>query len=223
MQYRCHEERRQLERAETVVRSGGLVLYPTETLYALGADACNAQAAARIVALKRRQPDKPLPLIIGGMEQLAQVTSRHPSPLQELADAFWPGPLSLLVPARQELAEAVRDAQGWTSVRWTPHPVAGELCLRCGRPIIATSANLSGQRAVWRSRDLDPSLTSGVDLVLDAGPPPSGGPPSTLVRMGEVERELVILREGAITADRLRSAGYSLVRPGTGEASGGIV
>jgi L-threonylcarbamoyladenylate synthase len=215
MQYRCHRERWQLERAESVIRSGGVLLYPTETLYALGADACNAQAAARIVALKRRQPDKPLPLIIGGLEQLIQVTSWDTARLQGLAEAFWPGPLSLLVPARQGLAAAVQDAQGWTSVRWTPHPAAAELCLRSGRPLIATSANLSGQRAVCRSQDLDPVLTAQADLRLDIGPPPGGGPPSSLVRLGKGKNELILLREGAITAARLRSAGYTAVGSGS--------
>ncbi len=210
MQYRCQEDERQLQQAESIVRSGGVVVYPTETLFALGGDPFQAQAADRILALKQRKPGKPLPLIIGGMDQLSLVTSWEGPEILHLAASFWPGPLSVLVPAKEGLAGSVQDGAGWASVRWTPHPAAQELSLRSARPLIATSANLSEQRAVSRSQDLDPALASKADLVLDLGPPTAGGPPSTLVKIVQGKSGLVVLRQGAIPVSSLQAAGYRI-------------
>lgn len=196
-----------LSRALQVIASGGCLVYPTETLYALGADGTCVSAAAHIYLLKGRDPAKPLPLIIAGLDQLDQVTLAQPPDLERLAELFWPGPLSVLVPTRPGLPAVVSDQYGLTSVRVTSHHLAARLCREAGRPLIATSANLSGHLATARLADLDPELLGRVDCVVEAGPRPAGGPPSTVVGLlgGGV---LAVHRQGAVSLDALRHAGF---------------
>ncbi len=205
-----------LLRAVDLVRSGGCLIYPTETLYALGGDGRSAAVAARVQELKARPGDKPLPLILGGLDMLPLVTAALGEPLLRLARAFWPGPLSVLVPGLDSLPAAVKDRRGLTSVRVSPHPVAARLSREAGCPLIATSANPGGGRAAGRLEELDPGLARAVDLVLDEPPWPRGGEPSTVVEIvgqGGVAR-LRVLRLGAVAEADLARAGFPLVREG---------
>lgn len=194
-------------RAMEVVLAGGCLIYPTETLYALGGDGRVAEVAARVFALKNRDLAKPLPLVLGHADQLPLVTDAAPEGLALLAGRFWPGPLSVLVPARADLPPQVSDARGLCSVRVTPHPLAARLCRESGAPLVATSANVSGGPAAAAPGDLDPGLAARVDAVLDERPWPAGGPPSTVVALlgGDV---LAVYRSGAVSDEALREAGF---------------
>jgi L-threonylcarbamoyladenylate synthase len=205
-----------LLRAVDLVRSGGCLIYPTETLYALGGDGRSAAVAARVQELKARPGNKPLPLILGGLDMLPLVTAHTGDALLRLARAFWPGPLSVLVPALDSLPAAVKDPRGLTSVRVSPHPVAARLSREAGCPLIATSANLSGGRAAGRLEDLDPGLARVVDLVLDEPPWPGGGDPSTVVEITAEDGKdrLRVLRLGAVSEAALLQAGFFLVQRG---------
>lgn len=198
-----------LAQAVDVVTGGGCLVYPTETLYALGADAGNTQAAARVFRAKSRDEAKPLPLVIGSVDQLSLVTDFRDQDLERLARAFWPGPLSVLVPALGTLSPLVHDRRGLTSVRVTPHPLAARLSLESGVPLIATSANVSGQSAVAQPALLDPELVSESDGVLAEKPWPGGGLPSTVVGL-EGGGCLRVYREGAVSLSRLGEAGFRL-------------
>lgn len=203
---------RSLARAADLVRAGGCLIYPTETLYALGGDGRSAAVAARVRELKARPGDKPLPLVLGDLAMLPLVTEQAGEGLLRLARAFWPGPLSVLVPALESLPGAVKDGRERTSVRVTPHPLAARLSREAGCPLIATSANLSGRPPAGRPRDLDPALVRAVDLVLDQEPWPAGGDPSTVVELreeGGVPR-LAVLRRGATAEAALAAAGFRL-------------
>ncbi|MEW5773915.1 MAG: L-threonylcarbamoyladenylate synthase [Thermodesulfobacteriota bacterium] len=202
--------------AVDLVRSGGCLIYPTETLYALGGDGRSDRAAARVQELKGRPGDKPLPLIIGGLDMLPLVTERAGEAFLRLVNAFWPGPLSVLVPALASLPAAVKDLRGMTSVRVSPHPVAARLSREAGCPLIATSANLSGQPPACRPGELDPVLARAADLVLDEPPWPGGGAPSTVVELLEQGGglRLKVLRLGAITEEALLRAGFLLDQGG---------
>ncbi|EPR42414.1 Sua5/YciO/YrdC/YwlC family protein [Desulfovibrio sp. X2] len=203
-----------MEQAIETIRDGKCLIYPTETLYAIGASAFNAQAVEEIVRIKARPKTKPLPIIIGSMEQLAMVTGWFSKAFARLAEAFWPGPLSVLVPTGRKLPSLVRDPHGFTSVRLTAHPLARELCLRADTPLIATSANRSGRPGAGRPEDLDPELVAQVDHVLRGKPWPAGGLASTVVRCVGT-RELQVLRDGAISKEQLEEAGFTLVaKPG---------
>jgi len=185
-----------LERAAELVRQGGVIVYPTETLYAVGCAATDAAACARVAAIKGRPETKPFPLIVADLDGLRAIAAEIPPDLLRLAEAFWPGPLSVLVRTRDELAPLVRDASGFSSVRVSPHPLARELCLRAGGAIVATSANKSGRPATADPAALDVELATATDGALLLPPWPAGGAPSTLVRLLGDGR-LAVLRAGA--------------------------
>lgn len=189
--------------------AGQAVIYPTETLYALGCDATNADACKVIIDVKARSQAKPLPLIIGGVDMLALVTDERPKSLQELASAFWPGPLSILVKALPTLPDSLSDEEGYTSVRWSGHAFASELSRRMRRPIVSTSANISGKPPVAFPEDIDPDLLDAVGAAYLDPPWPKGGMPSTVIRMLGSNR-LAVIREGAVTVKMLCDKGFSV-------------
>lgn len=203
----------QLAQAARLLPAGGVLVYPTETLYALGCDARNATACARVAALKARPLAKPFPLVLGSVDQLADLCAPLPAPLradlERLAQAFWPGPLSVLLPTRPDLPALVRDAAGFSSVRISPHPTVQALCMGLGGPLVATSANVSGQPATALPERLDPALLRGADLALLRPPLPGGGEPSTLLRLLGAGRAEV-LRQGAVPRQAL-AACFDLV------------
>lgn len=194
--------RAELAAVAGVLCGGGVAVYPTETLYALGCAAANAAACARVAALKGRPEAKPFPLIVGHRDGLAAIAAELPGDLLRLAEAFWPGPLSVLVRTVDALPRHVRDAQGYSSVRMSPHPLATALCRLAGPALVATSANRSGRPATALPAELDPRLLAGADASLLIPPLPAGGAPSTLVRLlgGGAVR---ILRPGALPAATL--------------------
>ena len=191
------------------MQAGQVVVYPTETLYALGCDATNAAACDRVMEIKARPEAKPLPLIIGGLQMLPLVTDERPAALEQLAKTFWPGPLSILVKALPGLPAQLSDANGYTSVRWSGHPFASELARRLKRPVVATSANVSGQPAAALPEDIDPFLVENAGAVYYDPPWPRGGKPSTVVRVLGATR-LAVLREGAVSVKRLCDKGFSV-------------
>lgn len=191
-----------LDAAEAAVLEGGVVLYPTETLYALGCAAHRTEACERIAALKGRPQAKPFPLVLGDLDGLTAIADEMPPDLLLLAERFWPGPLSVLVRTKDHLPHLVRDAEGFSSVRVTPHPTARELCRRAGPALVATSANRSGLPAPALPAELDQALLAGADACLLARPWPAGGAPSTLVRLLGGGR-ISILRLGATSEQAL--------------------
>jgi L-threonylcarbamoyladenylate synthase len=189
--------------------AGDVVVYPTETLYALGCDGTSEAACDKVMAIKARSAVKPLPLIIGGVDMLGLVTDDRPAALLQLASAFWPGPLSILVKALPTLPACLSDEDGYTSVRWSGHPFASELSRRLRRPIVATSANLSGQAPVALPEDLSPQLVERVGAVYVDPPWPKGGKPSTVIRVLGSTR-LEVIREGAVGVKKLCDKGFSV-------------
>ncbi len=191
-----------LKKAAAVLKSGGLVVYPTETAYALGCDPKSAKAVKRLFSVKKRDASKPLPMIaastaIAGrfvqLDRFARV----------LADAYWPGPLTLASSAASRLAPGVASKRGEFAVRVSPHPVAAALSRALGRPIVSTSANRSGRATGYDAPSVLKDLGTMPDLVLDAGPLKKA-PVSTIVRSSGGVME--ILREGQISEDALHRA-----------------
>lgn len=191
------------------METGKVVVYPTETLYALGCDATNVSACEQISKIKGRSQVKPLPLIIGGLDMLSLVTDEQPDPLGSLARSFWPGPLSILVKALPSLPSLLCDEEGYTSVRWSGHPFASELSRRLKRPLVATSANLSGHDPVALPEELDPALLAKAGAVYLDPPWPRGGGASTVIRMLDANR-LEVLRQGAVSVKQLCDKGFSV-------------
>ena len=209
------QEEQVLRNAAQALAVGGCVVYPTETFYALGAKVGSLAALSRINAIKGRPQSKPLPVIIGHMDQLACVVPPEIADWQgyatarRLMECFWPGPLSLILPARPGLAPQLRDGQGRVCVRFSPHPQAQRLCLLSGSPLAATSANVSGGPAVRALVDLHPVVRQGVDALVEGAPQPAGGMPSTLV-LPHPDGCLEILRQGAVPLAALEAAGFQV-------------
>ncbi|MBI5523074.1 MAG: threonylcarbamoyl-AMP synthase [Desulfarculus sp.] len=193
-----------LARAAGVLAEGGLVIYPTETLYGIAADYRNDGALARLVVLKGRDGAKPFPLILASPDEVDSLALAIPPQARELMARFWPGPLTLVLAARPGLSPRLLSPEGGVGLRVSSHPVAAGLAAGLGRAITATSANLAGQPPASRVEDLAPALLAGVDLVLDAGPTP-GGPPSTVLDARAWPPK--VLRQGAITIQALGLAG----------------
>ncbi len=186
-------------RATEILRGGGVVVIPTETFYGLSACVTCPEAILRIVAIKGRDPHKPMPLIAADLAQVHSIALLGPSE-ERLAQHFWPGPLTLVLRARPGVSPELVAADGTLGIRVTSHPMARALALSCGEPLVATSANFSGVSAVSEMKDLDPALVQAVDGVLDGGSLP-GGLPSTLIQVcGETLR---VIREGAITRETI--------------------
>jgi L-threonylcarbamoyladenylate synthase len=192
-----------LARVHGILAAGGVIAYPTETFYALGADANSAAAVERIFALKGRSPKNPISLIIAGNEDLERVASEVPESAHVLAARFWPGPLTMVLRASAAMPAEVTGSTGKVGVRVSSHPVASGIARACGFPLTATSANLSGEPPALAPPDLAGDLAAGVAVVIDGGSAP-GGPPSTVIDLTEDPPR--ILREGRIAETAIRSA-----------------
>ncbi len=191
-----------LKKAASVLKAGGLVVYPTETAYALGCDPKSAKAVKRLFSVKARDASKPLPLIAATRSQ-ASKTARSGVFARALADAFWPGPLTLVAPAAARFATGVASKRGELAVRVSPHPVAAALAKALGRPVVSTSANRSGGVTAYDIPSVLAQLGALPELVLDAGSLKQA-PVSTIVRASDGVVE--ILREGAVSEDDLHRA-----------------
>ncbi len=177
-----------------VLRRGGIVAYPTETYYGLGALAGDAAAVERLARAKGRPDGKPLPVVAADRRQVDEIAEVGPVAAR-LATVFWPGPLTLVLPARPGLAAPIAAGTGTVGVRVPGSEIARALADLAGGALVSTSANLSGEPPPARASDLSPGVRARLDAVLDAGPTP-GGLASTIVAVEGGAVRLV--RDGAV-------------------------
>jgi L-threonylcarbamoyladenylate synthase len=189
-----------LAQALAVLHKGGLVAFPTDTVYGLGALAFDCMAVGSIYAAKDRLVEKAIPVLLGEMADLAKVTLEVPEAAVRLATRFWPGPLTLVVPKHPDLPETV-SASPTVGVRVPDHNVTRTLLLAAG-PMAVTSANLSGQPNPSTAQEVIEQLGGRIALIIDGGKTP-GGVPSTVVDCSGPE--LLILRAGPILEDEIRA------------------
>lgn len=191
-----------MDAAADVLRQGGLVAFPTETVYGLGADACNGAAVSRIFAAKGRPGDNPLIVHVcaaGQAGEIAQIT-----PLAaKLMDAFWPGPFTAVLPSRGVVCREVTAGLGTVGVRMPAAGSARELIRRSGRLIAAPSANLSGRPSPTEAGHVLADFDGVVPIILDGGPADCGVESTVCDLTGEVP---IILRPGGVTAEMIRQA-----------------
>jgi L-threonylcarbamoyladenylate synthase len=191
-----HPDAAVLRDAAAVIQSGDVVAIPTDTLYGLAADPFSRAAVERVFVAKGRPAERALPLVAADLEQIeSQIGILHPD-ARRLADAYWPGPLTLLLPRPRTMPEEVTGGLALVGVRVPAHAVARGLCGAAGRPLTATSANPSGAPASADPDDIERTMGGAVPLLIDAGRTP-GGPPSTIVDVSE--REPRLIRAGAIS------------------------
>lgn len=180
------------------LRAGDVVAYPTETYYGLGVDALDETALGRLLALKGRTAEHAVSVLVADRAMLARVAAPLGARAAALADRFWPGPLTLVIPAAAGVP-ALLAPRGAIGVRISPHPLATALVAAFGGPVTTTSANPTGQPPARTAGEVERAFGDRV-LVLDGGPTP-GGAPSTVV---EVDGDrVIVLRPGAIAPDAL--------------------
>ena len=189
-----------ISEALKVMQSGGLVAFPTDTVYGVGALAFDAKAVESIYLAKDRPVEKAIPVLIGDPADLEKVGTDIPDSARKLASRFWPGPLTILVPKRTDIPESV-SATHTVGVRVPDHEVARGL-LRAAGPMAVTSANISGKPSPVTAQEVYEQLKDRIDLIIDGGKTP-GGVPSTLVDC--TSAELKVLREGPIPLAELLS------------------
>ena len=189
--------------AIAALRGGEVIVYPTETFYGLGADAFAPAALERIFAIKGRDAAKAIALIAHDSAAAFAVAREVPQSARKLARAFWPGPLTLVMPARDGLPAALIGPDGGVGVRVSSHPVARALAQGLGRAITATSANRSGAAPARTIAEARASLGAAVQVFVEGGTL-TGGAPSTIVQCDSTGWRL--LRAGAIRIDEVEAA-----------------
>lgn len=185
-----------LQDAADCLASGGLVAFPTETFYGLGANANDRRAVLRVFAVKGRPEWKPLLVLVDSFEMAESLAVEVPQAARDLMERHWPGPLTLVFKASSSLAVELTAGTGTIGIRMPGHPVALGLVRAAGFPITAPSANPSGAPPPTTAGQVYESLKEAIDLILDGGPT-KGGLPSTLLDVSVTPPKLI--REGAVT------------------------
>ena len=195
------EAEKALERAAEILRAGGLVALPTETVYGLGANALDAAAVVQIFAAKQRPAWDPVIVHISDEAMLDGLVRELPEAARKLIKAFWPGPLTLLLPRTAAVPDAVTAGRPLVGVRMPAHPVALEVILRAGVPVAAPSANLFGHISPTTAAHVLADLDGRIDAVLDAGPTEHGVESTVL---DPCQTPMMIYRPGAVTSLQIR-------------------
>lgn len=207
---------RSIRLAVRMLLAGRLVAVPTETVYGLAADASNPDAVARVFAAKGRPTDHPLIVHVGSAAGLASWARRIPPQASRLADAFWPGPLTMVLERRRSVLDAVTGGQDTVALRVPAHPVAQRLLGAFGGGLAAPSANRFGRVSPTTASDVCAELGGAVDLVVDGGPCEVGVESTIVAFDGE---DVAILRPGGVSSEAIARV---LGRPATAMASGRV-
>ena len=195
-------EKGAVEQAAAILRAGGLVGMPTETVYGLAANALDAEAVKKIFTAKGRPQDNPLIVHISDFSQIARLTRRLPDAAKKLADAYWPGPMTMVLEKSDLIPDVVSAGLPTVGIRFPSHPVARALITAAGVPIAAPSANRSGLPSTTTAQHVMRDMDGRIDAVLDGGPC-GVGVESTIVTLASNPPRL--LRPGGITLEQLRA------------------
>lgn len=192
----------ELLEAAQIIREGGLVAFPTETVYGLGANALDEQAAKKIYAAKGRPSDNPLIAHISSMEELIPLVSELPETGRRLAEAYWPGPLTMVFPKSDKVPYGTTGGLDTVAVRMPCDPVAARLIALAGVPIAAPSANTSGRPSPTTAQHVWQDMNGKIEMILDGGPVGIGVESTIVDVSGEVP---TLLRPGAVTLEMLEA------------------
>lgn len=192
-----------MERALEHLRCGEVIGIPTDTVYGVAADGFDEAAIGELFAVKQRPRDKPIPLLLADPKELEQVAAEIPAGARVLADRFWPGGLTLVVGARPQVPSILRAEGNSVAVRVPNHSVPRELAKALGRPLAATSANISGGRDPSTAREVQAQLAGRIALILDGGAV-GAGLPSTVIDFSVNPPRL--RRAGALSIELIQAA-----------------
>lgn len=184
-----------LNRAVAVLNNGGVVAFPTETFYGLAVDPFNPLALNHLFALKQREISKPILTLVDDRESLSILVHEIPTIYEPIMDVFWPGPLTLIFPARVNLPTLLTAGTSTIGIRQSSHPFARQLLRAFGMPITATSANISGRTAAVDAFEVKSQFGDKIDMVFDGGRTPGVGGSTIIGLKGD---KLILIREGAI-------------------------
>jgi L-threonylcarbamoyladenylate synthase len=187
---------------QSVLNSGGVIAFPTDTFYGLGADPFNPDAVSRIFQIKQRPADKPLLVLIHSLDQLANLTQEVTDNARKLIEHFWPGPLTLIFKAAPGLPDVLTAGTGTIGIRLPHHPFTRRLLESLDRPLTAPSANISGEKELSTAAEVEQVLGTQLDLIVDGGSAP-GEKLSTL--LDSTTEPPTLLREGALSCSDLES------------------
>jgi L-threonylcarbamoyladenylate synthase len=198
-----------IEMAAELIASGGVVAIPTDTVYGIAASLSHADALRRVFEIKNRDRSKPLPILVSSSDSRARVVPRIDEDVMLLLDEYWPGPLTIVLPAPPGLPAEVLAQDGTCGVRLPNHRLAIELIERAGGIVACTSANASGQIPAATAAEVLDAFSGALDAVVKGGVA-TGGVPSTVIRIdaGEVHS----IRDGAIPIEHIRSTWDRLQR-----------
>lgn len=194
---------KQVEQAISILKQGGIVAFPTDTVYGLGADISLRQAVERVYQVKGRPRNMPLPLLLADKSQIGEVAKPVPEIAWLLAEKFLPGALTMVLFKSKSVPDIITRGGKTVAIRIPAHPIPIALIQGVGTPIVGTSANLSGKPSALTAAEVYAQLGNKVDLIIDGGGCP-GGKESTIVDL-TVETP-IILREGAISKEELKNA-----------------
>lgn len=190
-----------LDYSTRLILAGKVVAFPTDTFYGLGADPLNLAAVSEIFRIKRRTADRPLPLLVASLDQAADLALNPPRLFFKLAEKFWPGPLTIVVPASRLIPLKVTANTGKVGLRWPCAPLAVAMIVAAGRPITGTSANLAKHQPCSSAEGVEAQLGPDLPLILDGGPT-QGTMASTVVDL--VGERVRILRPGGVPESALK-------------------
>ena len=195
-----NESREALREAGEIIRQGGLVAFPTETVYGLGGDALNPESSKKIYAAKGRPSDNPLIIHIADIKDLEKIVKEIPQSAYQLADVFWPGPLTMILPKSEEVPYQTTGGLNTVAVRMPSHPVALEFIREAGGYVAAPSANLSGKPSPTKAKYVVQDMDGRINMIID-GDGVDIGLESTIVDL--TGDKPMILRPGYITKEML--------------------
>ena len=217
----------EIRRAASIIKNGGLVAFPTETVYGLGADGLRTDTVDKIFLAKGRPQDNPLILHVASPDDISRVATEMPPVVDKLVQLFWPGPLTLVLPKRPHVPDVVSGGLPTIGVRMPDNIIALTLIAESGTLLAAPSANLSGRPSPTQSSDVAEYMWGRIDLILDGGPTRLGVE-STVLDL--TEDPPMILRPGSVTREELQdvlgnvnsSVGKSQDRPSPGQVPPGM-
>lgn len=192
-------EPQSLFRAVEIIQSGGVIAFPTDTVYGVGVSAFNKEAIEKLYNVKDRSKEKAIPVLIADPEELLKITSTPTKQVQTIINEFWPGPLTLIIPLLDSLPKNLSPTQT-IGIRIPDFSLTRDLLRQTG-PMAVTSANLSGEENSLTAEDVAVALGGKIDLILDGGKTP-GGVSSTVLDC--TQEESIILREGPISWDEIK-------------------
>jgi L-threonylcarbamoyladenylate synthase len=190
-----------IEEASNSIKRGKLVIFPTLCLYGLGADALDSRAVNRVFAVKNRPIHNPVSIIIPDLDMLAEIAADIPDSARQAIAYFWPGSITLIFRAAPHLSTGLTSDTGTIGIRLPAHPVAAALVKSAGRPVTATSANISGEPGSGDIHGISPKVSGAVEFILDAGKLQPGTGSTILDITCDPP---VIIRQGAVCMEKIR-------------------